>query len=284
MCLLRKEEDLMLESSSKNLTIAVITPVMGRIRKEWLSYLQSILPENSKIILVGNITIPIHSSSDKIVILSEKCNRSKARNLGLLFCNEDLVFFLDFDQLPSKELLKEAITVFREGYEVIKIPERFIGRTLWGKASALWKASVQMVDRKYGCIPRIYSRRLLLEVGGFDKELNVLEDFELYLRIKAKCVKEAWTKSPIYHFESNSLIEILKKSRFYIDALSSKARRTISAREVLRKYLKSIKVFVHAMASKESMDVKLCCVILNVIKMVMLIFQIISSIVRQTLF
>jgi len=264
----------------EDISFSVIVPVKGLPNKKWVEYLDTVFPHNSEIILIGeNISCWV-SSLRKIVLIEAKCNRSQARNLGLSICKGDLIFFLDADQIPSKRLISEAVELFKKGYDMIKVPEKFMGMTLWGKASALWKMSIQEADKEYGCIPRIYSKKVFSKIGVFDADLDILEDFTLYLRARKSDVRETWASSPIYHFEQHSLKEIIEKSRFYVKALYSLRKREVENKAILVKYIKAINVFTKVMTSKEDLRVKVCCIALVVFRLFLIISQFIRRIIH----
>ena len=267
-------------NSFEDIIFSVIVPVKGSLNKKWLEYLDKVFSHNSEIILIGENISHFTPLSRKIVLMEAKCNRSQARNLGLSICKGDLVFFLDMDQVPSKRLVSEAIELFKKGYDMIKIPERFIGATLWGRASALWKMSIQEVDKGYGCIPRIYSKKVFSRVGGFDADLDILEDFILYLRARKADLKEAWASSPLYHFEQHNLKEIIEKSYFYVKALYSLRIKGVENKTILTKYMKAIYAFIKMMTSKEGLRVKICCIALIAFRLLLIILQFIGRIIR----
>ncbi|MCC6019051.1 MAG: glycosyltransferase [Candidatus Verstraetearchaeota archaeon] len=264
----------------EGIIFSVIVPVKGPLNKKWLEYLDNIFPHNSEIILIGENISHWTPSSRKIILIEAKCNRSQARNLGLSICKGDLVFFFDIDQIPSKRLVDEAVELFKKGYDMIKVPERFIGTTLWGRASALWKTSIQEADKEYGCIPRIYSRRVFSRIGGFDINLDILEDFILYLRARKAGLKEAWALSPLYHFEQRSLREIIEKSFFYAKALYSLRVKGAENKVILVKYVKAIHAFIKVITSKEDLGVKICCIALIAFRLLLIISQFIRRIIR----
>jgi hypothetical protein len=269
-----------LNSRPKCIELSVIVPLKNQPSIRWIRHLEKILPDNSEIILVGEKVPQKAIASGKITLLRAKCSRSQARNIGLSISHGELVFFLDADQLPSKALVGEILELFRRGYDAIKVPEKFMATSRWGKASALWKQSVQEADKEYGCIPRAYSRNILLKVKGFDTRLDVAEDFNLYIKVRKLCVKEAWTMSPIYHFEEDNLVEILRKSIFYSEALLSIRKDDIDFKSTIAKYAAIPKVFVRAMSSKAKLDVKICCILLVVTRILLLTVKIVGKLLE----
>jgi hypothetical protein len=119
-----------------------------------------------------------------------------------------------------------------------------------------------------------------LKVKGFDTRLDVAEDFNLYIKIRKLCVKEAWTTSPIYHFEEDNLVEILRKSIFYSEALLSICKDDIDFKSTIAKYVAIPKVFVRAMSSKAKLDVKICCTLLVVTRILLLTVKIVGKLLE----
>jgi glycosyltransferase involved in cell wall biosynthesis len=267
-------------SRSKYIELSVIVPLKNPPGIRWIRYLEKVLPDNSEIILVGEKMPQKAIASGRITMLRAKCSRSQARNIGLSTSHGELVFFLDADQLPSKALFREILELFRRGYDAIKVPEKFMATTRWGKASALWKQSVQKADKEYGCIPRAYSRNILLKVKGFDARLDVTEDFTLYMKVRKLGIKEAWASSSLYHLEEDNLLEIIRKSILYTEALLSIRKDDTDFKATIAKYAAILKVFVRAMSSKAKPDVKICCILLIVTRLLLLTVKIVEKLLE----
>jgi glycosyltransferase involved in cell wall biosynthesis len=273
-----------LNSRPKCIELSVIVPLKNQPSIRWIRHLEKILPDNSEIILVGEKVPQKAIASGKITLLRAKCSRSQARNIGLSISHGELVFFLDADQLPSKALVGEILELFRRGYDAIKVPEKFMATSRWGKASALWKQSVQEADKEYGCIPRAYSRNILLKIKGFNARLDVTEDFTLYIKARKLGIKEAWAASPLYHLEEDNLVEIIRKSIFYSEALLSIHKGDIDFKAIIAKYAAIFKVFVSAMSSKAKPDVKICCILLIVIRLLFLTVKMVEKLLENMSF
>ena len=271
-----------MDSNKLKPNISIVTPLHSRPSKTWINYLCKILPEDDEAILVGNVK-PMRSLSQKnIMVVNVKGNRSRARNIGISMSRGDIILLLDSDQFPSKNLFREVIELHRKGYDAVILPEIFIGIDLWGKAAALWKTAVQSVDKKYGCIPRVYSRALLSEVGVFNEDFKILEDLELYLRARRRPIKITWSKSPLYHVEDVTLSRIVRKSRYYMHALFQIPNiHLFNTKLLIIKYLMALKCLVKAMSLKEKSIVKLACIALLLLRMTLFYLNMIRNIFKR---
>jgi len=159
--------------------------------------------------------------------------QAEARNLGLAESKGEYILFLDSDQRLTPRVVEECVGICMEdGAEAVKIPEAFMGLSLWGRSSALWKRRMVEAWGREGGIPRFYRREILMRHQAFDGRLRFWEDMELYERIRESGLREAKCRSRIIHLEPSSLRRITEKYIAYGRSLSalkgrrSKARRS----------------------------------------------------------
>jgi glycosyltransferase involved in cell wall biosynthesis len=142
--------------------------------------------------------------------------QAAARNVGIAKSKGNYVLFLDSDQRLDSGVLEDCASVCKTlGVEAVKIPEVFVGLNFWGECSALWKNNmVEDVDAR-SAIPRFYKKEKLLAHGTFVDNLRWWEDQELYQRLKASGLKEAWCTRKVVHFEVDSPQNTVRKYLSY---------------------------------------------------------------------
>jgi len=259
--------------------LSVIVPVVGSLGSLWLRRLRELKSTMTKIevILIGNVD---GHDVRGLKYIKVRCNRSLARNLGIIVSKGEYILFLDSDQFLSKSLLSELVDLIDRGFDAALIPERFIGLTIWGKASATWKQAIQRIDRDNSCIPRLYSRKALERIGPLRSELTILEDYELCLRAKKLRLKMIWLKNPLIHLEPNNLTEYLKKWSTYAESLPQSIK-AVGIKNIARKYSKLPLILIEALRSCSGIGLKLALLSLTLIKFLALVISFLRRPLRR---
>lgn len=145
-----------------------------------------------------------------------KGTQGAARNVGIAKSRGSYVLFLDSDQRLEGGVIEECASVCASlGVEAVKIPEVFVGLDFWGKCSALWKNNMVDDPDAESAIPRFYKKEKLQERGAFVENLRWWEDQELYRRLKAAGLKEAWCTRRVFHYERDSVGSTVRKFLLY---------------------------------------------------------------------
>ena len=124
-----------------------------------------------------------------------QCNHSgmpgKVRNLGALEAKGEFLAFLDSDDLWMPEKLQRQIPLM-ETYRISHTRERWLrnGREVSQKGQRHRREGMIFDDSLKKCVigpsTVLLDRRLLEEQGGFREDLEIGEDYELWLRITSK--------------------------------------------------------------------------------------------------
>jgi len=168
-------------------------------------------------------------------------NAGSSKNVGLLNSSGDYVLFLDSDEILEDRVVGECVELCEEkDIGMVKIPLRFVGKGFWSSTSAFWRNCHYAICRRtIGNFPRFFRRKCVSTVA-FNENLVWGEDWQLYTRIKALGVGEAYCKSYMIHLEPLSLEEIILKHLYYaraIPAFSHNADNTIYFKLVKNTYL-----------------------------------------------
>jgi len=157
-------------------------------------------------------------------IIRQKCNPAQARNIGVDNSTGRYVLFLDSDQVLSPKVIEDCVERGEnEKIGMVIIPEVFIGKGFLSSCSATWKNCYEEVTRLYGdrrgiiynLLPRFFLREEITRVGMLDNSLHWGEDYDLYRKLKKANVREAESKSEIYHREFTSFRDTMIKNLRY---------------------------------------------------------------------
>lgn len=208
--------------------------------------------QNIEIIVVDknsmDSTIEIARKYDAKVFCNS-LNKPAARNYGVSKANSDYIFLLDSDLELTSKIVEKCLEKAKEGYHGVLIPEVPISSGFWGKCKQLEYPSgidINCFDGEnmIGSL-RFIKKNIYKAVGGFDEEINYLDDRAFFNRVRDKC-KIGMINAIILTHEP---ILPLKKSfyqgkeyRLYRSKYKNKDNLSKSLRFRLNTYLKLLKI------------------------------------------
>ena len=140
-------------------------------------------------------------------ILIGSWNKSTARNLGAKQAKGKYLLHLDADMQLSPDLLLELAQKARQNELAVIVPHQVSENTnFWGKCRAL-EAKVIVFKDPVLETPIFLKKSLFRTIGGFDKDLDPLDDWGLHLALKQQDVKFSYTKNQLIFRVSPSLKE-----------------------------------------------------------------------------
>jgi len=215
----------------KNSLVSVIIPTKNSERTIG-KCLQSIKKQSYakvEIIVVDN------NSTDKTKDVSRKYTklvfnkgpeRSAQRNFGALKSKGKYVLFIDSDMVLSEAVVADCIRLAEDSkvYKVlggIIIPEESFGEGFWAKCKALERSFYVGVDWIEAA--RFFSKKIFIQLKGYDEKQTGTEDFDLPQRIKEKLGENSISriKSFIYHDEGMLSLGYTLRKKFYYEKTAS---------------------------------------------------------------
>ena len=185
------------------MTLDIIIPTLNEYNniKRLLPYLQTHLDSNSKIFIVDS-----HESDDELIqlctesnvlyIKSEITNRAIQLNLGAQKSTADILHFLHADVIPPENFVKEINKVISEGFEAGIFAYDFISSKLLLKVNS-WFTRYHNPFAGGGDQGQFYLRKVFNQLGGYDPDAIIMEDFYLYHKMKSKGHKHTIIQNPM---------------------------------------------------------------------------------------
>jgi glycosyltransferase involved in cell wall biosynthesis len=171
-----------------------------------------------EIIVVDNYsTDETHEIAKKYAtkILLKGPERSAQRNHGAKYANGEYLLFIDADMELTPRVVQECVDQALEGYDATIIPELTVGEGFWAKVRALERATY-IGDTLFEAA-RFFKKDVFQRLGGYDKNITGLEDYDIQARLEGGAFKVAHTNALIIHHESKvKLGEHLVKKYYYV--------------------------------------------------------------------
>jgi glycosyltransferase involved in cell wall biosynthesis len=208
-------------------SIVVTTKNSGRTIEACLRSIKAQTYAPVELIVVDN------GSSDETPVISARYadrvmqvgpERCAQRNAGIRASRGTCVCILDSDMILREDVVEKAIACISPSCEAIAIPEESFGTGFWSACKAAERALY--VDDRLTAGARLFTRRVLDDVGLYDESLLGGEDWDLSIRA-TKGGTLAFAQTMIYHDEGRLTLAGLCRKKFYYGA---------SIRDFIRKH------------------------------------------------
>jgi radical SAM protein with 4Fe4S-binding SPASM domain len=192
---------------TKNSEGKIFEKCLDSVKNQTYSPIELIIPDNNS---TDNTKEIVKKYTKEIY--NKGPERSSQRNFAIQKAKGEYVLSLDSDQELPKNLVEECVKEI-SGKDAVLIEDNGIGTTFWSKAHAFEKA-IHFGDREVTS-PRFFRRDKFLNIGGFDENLLVAEDLDLFMRMKQAGFKTGHTNLRFNHYEGGNLKDVWRKSFYY---------------------------------------------------------------------
>lgn len=163
--------------------------------------------------------------------------RSTQRNFGVKHAHGKYVAIIDSDMELSENVIKDCVEAMKDSkaFGVI-IPEESFGEGFWAKCKKLERSFYIGIDWIEAA--RFFTKKMYLEIGGYNENLVSGEDWDLSNRVKLRgdLIR---IKSLIYHNEGRILLRnTLRKKAYYAGHISKYVTTNTSNTSMLNEVLK----------------------------------------------
>jgi GT2 family glycosyltransferase len=199
--------------------------------------------------------------SEFMVIETGCWNRCKTTNMGVKLASGEYVVLLDDDYVMDREWLEEMLRAIKHAPEYVacigsdcepafkealkykrtiaRVFETLSLSSLWKKRSLFSDGLVITIG--YGGAHAICRKRALLDVGGYDEEMNeplISDDLSLALKLWKKGYKNAINpKVKVYHLEKYVSKQVGRDAHYYESVIYSEIYTCAKYFDVIRFYV-----------------------------------------------
>ena len=140
--------------------------------------------------------------------------RSLARNFGAKKAKGKFVLFVDSDMELTPNVVAECVKLsYFNKFDAVIIPEKSVGESFIARCKKLEKT--MHMREVYGEAPRFFKKKVFDDVGGYDKNLVIGEDFELTQRLRKHGFVIGKCKASIKHHEEDLTTKKLIAKLYY---------------------------------------------------------------------
>lgn len=166
------------------------------------------------------------------VFLLHGPERSSQKNYGAKHAVGELLYFVDSDFVLESDVIGKCVDACR-CFDAVSTVNYSVGKSLWGKSIAL-KESFLAHDPTIQTV-KFIKRRVFLEIGGFDEDLVIGEDLDLYARLFERDYRVGSVDAVEWHIgEPETLKDIARRSFYYGKVVRSyfRKRKRVAVRQL----------------------------------------------------
>jgi len=217
--------------------VSVIIPTCNSARTLGLC-LESVKNQNYKHVEV--IVVDCYSN-DGTNDIAKNCNaifllkgpeRSSQKNYGAKHASGELLYFVDSDFILESGVVGKCVDASR-CFDAVSTVNYSVGKSLWGKSIAL-KERFLAHDPTIQTV-KFMKRRVFFEIGGFDEDLVIGEDLDLYARLLERGYRVGSVDAVEWHIgEPETLKDIARRSFYYGKVVRSyfRKRKGVAVRQL----------------------------------------------------
>ena len=147
------------------------------------------------------------------IVLLKGPERSSQKNYGARFAKGEFLYFVDSDFILEPDVISKCVHACRR-FDAVCTVNYSVGVGVWGKSIAL-KERFLAHDSTIQ-VARFIKKKTFFEVGGFDEDLIIGEDLDLYARLLEGGYKVGVVDAVEWHIgEPETLRDVVRRSFYY---------------------------------------------------------------------
>jgi len=146
------------------------------------------------------------------VVLRGGPERSAQRNRGAAESKGEFLLFIDSDMVLEPNVAAACVEIVTRGVDAVVIPEQSFGDGFWARCKTL-ERSCYLGDESIEAA-RFFRRSLFEAVGGYDEDLDAMEDWDLHERVRQAHARLGRADALIWHDEGRLRLGPLAAKKF----------------------------------------------------------------------
>lgn len=224
-----------------------INRAVSSVLNQTYSEIELIIVDDASTDATENVISNIHDSRIRYIKLDKNVGPSRARNIGVDEAKSNYIAFMDSDDEWYSTKLERQMNYYlknqqyglvycpyfyENGRKIIQIPSKLIP-----KENLEGNIYYSLLDsNKIGTPTILIKKDIFLEFGGFDENLNCLEDWDFALKVAGKykigfvddiLMKAYLTSNGVNSNTKNAILGLIKICARYTEMDKSKIKKTI---------------------------------------------------------
>ena len=146
------------------------------------------------------------------IVLRGGPERSAQRNRGAAEAKGEFLLFIDGDMVLEPNVAAACVEIAARGADAVVIPEQSFGDGFWARCKTL-ERSCYLGDESIEAA-RFLRRSVFEAVGGFDEDLDAMEDWDLHERVRQAHARLGRADALIWHDEGRLRLWPLAAKKF----------------------------------------------------------------------
>src|SRR5262245_46652239 len=198
-------------------TVSVVVPTRNSARTlaACLESIRAQTHEPLELIVVDNAST---DGSEQLAaswadaVLQGGPERSAQRNRGAAEATGEFLLFIDGDMVLEPNVAAACVEVVTRGVDAVVIPEQSFGDGFWARCKTL-ERSCYLGDDSIEAA-RFFRRSVFEAVGGYDEDLDAMEDWDLHERVRQGGARVGRADALIWHDEGRLRLGPLVAKKF----------------------------------------------------------------------
>jgi glycosyltransferase involved in cell wall biosynthesis len=199
-------------------TVSVVVPTRNSARTlaACLESIRAQTHEPLELVVVDNAS---SDGSDQLatrwadIVLRGGPERSAQRNRGAGKSRGAFLFFVDSDMVLEPYVVAASMEVVARGVDAVIIPEQSFGDGFWARCKTLERSCYVGDDSIEAA--RFFRRSVFEAVGGYDEDLDAMEDWDLHERVRQTDARVGRVDALIWHDEGRLRLAPLAAKKFH---------------------------------------------------------------------
>ena len=196
--------------------ISIIIPTLNEAENinSLINYLQKYAGDKCEIIIVdgGSIdkTLEIAANIGVTAVVSLQKGRAAQMNYGATLAKAEILYFIHADTLPPASFLSDIKNAVDDGFDFGRYRTKFDSRKIILKLNAFF-TRFDLFFCYGGDQTFFITKKIFAQIGGFDADMHIMEDYNIVVRAKARGKYKIMPKAALVSarkYDTNSWLKV----------------------------------------------------------------------------